>query len=299
VSDVGGPIGLALTNFLAGFRRRRVQRAATLLATLILAAGLAIAWRAHPVQLASLRAGPSVLLLGLALPCLLALNALDCVAASRALGRDMNLITALKVVVAGTAANFLPLPGGMVVRVASLRAAGSSYAAASGVILFQFATWLSLALLYSGAFAFALDRHAWGFVFAGVGIAILLPALSLAARFRLRLPALGAIVILRCLMVAGEALRLYLTFAALGIVASFGQASVVSLSGILGSAVAIVPSGLGVAELVAAGLAGIFGIDPAAGFLVAAFSRLANLVVVIPVALLLTLFDGTPRSPAA
>jgi uncharacterized membrane protein YbhN (UPF0104 family) len=56
---------------------------------------------------------------------------------------------------------------------------------------------------------------------------------------------------------------------------------------VVGSAVSIVPAGLGIRELVSAGLAPVIGIEASAGFLSAAVSRVLEVVVLVPLALVL------------
>jgi hypothetical protein len=91
------------------------------------------------------------------------------------------------------------------------------------------------------------------------------------------------------MLVIVDSARLFLCFAALGVDASFAQASGLAVAGVLGSAVSIVPAGLGVREGVAAAISPIVGLAASFGFLSAFLNRLAGLVVIAPLAAMLSL----------
>jgi hypothetical protein len=79
-------------------------------------------------------------------------------------------------------------------------------------------------------------------------------------------------------------LRFIWAFAALGIVLSAADAAVFSVAGVAGSAASIVPAGLGVNESVAALLAPLASVPPAAAYLAATLNR----AVALPVLMLAT-----------
>jgi uncharacterized protein (TIRG00374 family) len=91
-------------------------------------------------------------------------------------------------------------------------------------------------------------------------------------------------------MVGVSILRLALCFWAIGHPASISQAMAFSLSGVVGSAVSIVPAGLGVRELVSSAIAPFAGLDPAAAFIATATDRLVELVILLVLAILIAFF---------
>jgi uncharacterized protein (TIRG00374 family) len=103
----------------------------------------------------------------------------------------------------------------------------------------------------------------------------------------------------RSVLVVLDAIRIYLCLAALGTDATFAQASAFAVASAAGSAVSIVPGGLGVREAVTAALAPAVGLAAAVGFLAAALNRLIGLPVMVPLALWLSLRSGGRRAAAS
>lgn len=278
-----------LDRLLAWLRAGPVQRTATLVSGLILAGGLVLSWRAHPLELGMLSVLPILGLLVLVLPLLLVLNALEFMAGAMAVGHGARFFLALRIVVIGAAANFLPLPGAALARTEGYKRSGASYSSGSAMVLLQYFVWLALAFGYGGAIAFLFGHGPVGSALLLSGAAAALASLLMATRMRIAIRLFVVIVLLRAMMVVGEAVRIALAFATFGIPATFSQASIVSVSGVLGATVALVPSGLGFTELAASGLSSLIGIGAAAAFLTASLSRLAGLVVTALLAVILTL----------
>ena len=90
-------------------------------------------------------------------------------------------------------------------------------------------------------------------------------------------------------MVFIESVGLYLCFNAMGVIADFSQVSGLAVASVLGSAVSIVPAGLGVREGVSAALSPIVGLSAALGFMATFMNRLIGMSVIVPVATYLTL----------
>ncbi|NRD90096.1 hypothetical protein C8024_12460 [Sphingopyxis sp. BSNA05] len=88
-------------------------------------------------------------------------------------------------------------------------------------------------------------------------------------------------------LVLVDAFRLYLCLLALNVPAEFGQASVLTVSGFVGSSFSIVPAGLGIREGVSALLGPLVGLTAAAAFLASAANRIIGLIVSAPIAGLL------------
>jgi uncharacterized membrane protein YbhN (UPF0104 family) len=90
--------------------------------------------------------------------------------------------------------------------------------------------------------------------------------------------------------------RLLLTLWGLGYSASVTQGVALSLAGSLGSAVGFLPAGLGVRELLAAGIGPIVGLPAAVSLVATAVDRVLGLVVLAAItAVLVATGAGTAR----
>lgn len=96
-------------------------------------------------------------------------------------------------------------------------------------------------------------------------------------------------LIQRITLVSLDGLRLLWCLKALGVSAVFSQAAAFVVGGVIGSAVSIVPAGLGIREGVSAGLAPLVGLVAASGFMAAALNRILALSILAPVAFILGL----------
>jgi uncharacterized membrane protein YbhN (UPF0104 family) len=96
-------------------------------------------------------------------------------------------------------------------------------------------------------------------------------------------------VIVKLIIVVTDAARLFLCLSAIGTMATFAQASALTLSAVAGSAISIVPAGLGVREIAAAALSPIVNLALASGFLAATLSRVLAFVMIAPVGIFLAI----------
>ncbi|MGF1608462.1 MAG: lysylphosphatidylglycerol synthase domain-containing protein [Kiloniellales bacterium] len=269
--------------------RRGLRRIALWVSVAVLLAGLVISMQAQPDVLTGLDWRYLLLVMLLGVPLMVALNAMEFLLTGRLLGRRIRIVDALEITVVGTAANMLPLPGGVLVRLAGLKAAGARFGqgvAASFLIFFVAA---GIAAVYSGLWISCLDSTWAGPVIAVSGGLLLLLSAVAAMRLEGGFPALTIIAATRLGLVLVTASRIYLCFLALGIPASFAQASGLSVSGVMSSVVAFVPAGLGVRELIAAALSPLVGLAMSSGFMVTFINRLLTIIVVIPIAIFLNL----------
>ena len=85
-----------------------------------------VGWRALPAGHRHLDLGAALLVLLVLAPLTTLLNGLEYVGVARLVGQQPPLRRALHVAVLGTAANLLPVPGAVLVRVDALRRGGSS-----------------------------------------------------------------------------------------------------------------------------------------------------------------------------
>ncbi len=246
--------------------------------------GLVIALQNRPQALDKLDWNFMVIVVLIGIPITLALNTFEFVLSGRLIGRRIAFIQALEVTIMGSAANLLPLPGGMGVRVLGLKSSGASYRDSISTTLFIALIWLGVSFTYAGIWIHLVAPGLTAFAFVITGLLILIPSLISAIRMTREYQTPCLIVGVKLAVVVADVCTVFLCLLAIGTVASFGQASAFAISGPLGSAVSIVPAGLGIRETVSAVVSPIVGLSTAAGFIATALNRLLGYSVVIPVA---------------
>ncbi|NBC21595.1 MAG: hypothetical protein GVY06_11225 [Alphaproteobacteria bacterium] len=271
-----------------------VRRAAWIGALLLLAGGLITALWSAKIDPSQLDWRPLVWLLGAAIPASLLLGTLETMLAAEAVGRRFPPRRALAITLFASAANLLPVPGAAGVRVISLKDAGASMGHAGMTTLGFAVIWLGVALIFSASFAIAQAPWFATAVLAG-GLAITGAGLAMFHRFSPS-PAVGLkVAALKLVMILLTLLRVGLCLAAIGVASDLSALSVLAVSGIVGSAVAVVPGGLGVREATAAALAPLGGLPPDAVFIALAIDRAAGLSQRLVLAASLGAFSQNPN----
>lgn len=260
------------------------QKVALVVAALFFAGGLAWSIYVFPASLTDLHFAPMLGVVLLGVPLTILLNAAEFMATADYTRRRSTWPGAIEVTIISTAANMLPLPGGTIARVAALRSLGASVRDGVRINLLAAVIWAAIALMYSGAWMMVSGHQDYGLAFSLVGAVIFLPALAYVAWTADSWNLALKFVLIRSAMLILDSIHLLLCLWALGMSASFAQAASLALSGVVGSAVSIVPAGLGVREAVASTLASAVGLSLSAGFLAAALNRMLGLITVLPVA---------------
>ena len=262
----------------------RFRRATLTVAMLALIVGVYLSFRSQPDLFQQARLGPVVLLVLLAVPLTIYFNALEFVLSARLIGHKIGLKSAAEISIIGGVANMLPLPGGAIVRVAALKAEGASVARSTSVMAFVAFIWAAVSFGYSGAWLVTGGATGFGLLFIALG------CIGVVGCFALSMHLLDDHVITAQLfackagLVLVDAFRLYLCLLALDVSANFGQASVLTVSGFVGSSFSLVPAGLGIREGVSALLGPLVGLSAAAAFLASAANRVVGLLVSAPIA---------------
>ncbi len=278
--------------------QRTLRRIGLWISIPALVAGIAVSILMHPNALFGLdwRYLAVVALLGV--PAMTALNALEYVLTARLLGQRIGPAYALDITVMGTAANMLPLPGGPLIRVAGLTAAGASLTHSVATSVLVLLVSVGVAAIYSGLWIGTIADLWIGGLVVVAGCIFMLASVAAARRAPGGIGVLAVIAVTRSGLVLVTAGRLFLCFGALGISASFAQSSGLAVSGVASSVIPFVPAGIGVREWLAAALSPIVGLSMGAGFLVTFLNRLTTMAVVVPIALVLNLRHGkvAPRA---
>jgi hypothetical protein len=214
-------------------------------------------------------------------PLTLAFNAAEYQVAAAVVGHRVPFVSALRVGTLAAAANFLPIPGAVLVRAHAIRKLGASYrkvALSAGVTTVAFigapCLVASLLLAAAGEIAFTVILAAAGFLLLGLALSLLTAEHGFQKGGRI-LVAAEARAVGALLVKAG---RLYLILLAFGYDVGASQALTLAIGAVVGTALGIFPAGLGAAEAFAAALSPLVGLSAAVGFVANAVDRLISMI---------------------
>jgi uncharacterized membrane protein YbhN (UPF0104 family) len=234
-------------------------------------------------------------------PVITALNALEYRVMAHFAHHHPPVLEILQVSIMGSAANLLPVPGAVVVRLANLRKAGVRVTRGLNLTAIIGLTWVGAACAVGGIAemfshtAFAATALAIGVVLLAVALVMLARIVDSGNRFAGALELL-AIEIAFVLM---QALRLFLIASALRFNVSFAQSTTLVIAVVSAAAIGFLPAGLCAREAIAAVLSPIVGFPAAVGLVVTAVDRVVNLVVLSMFAGIVTLATRRERRAAA
>lgn len=194
---------------------------------------------------------------------------------SRSVGTTMTLPRAIALSTYANLAEALPLPGGAIVRTGALVASGAGLKTSSVLVVLSAVLWIAIACFGCGL-ALAGHGHPAAIPLSAIGLCgsgIATAWLVATAGWRNAMLTLG----LRVLGMAFVGARLHLAFLVLGQVLPLADALPFALANVAGSAASIAPAGLGISELLAAGVASTVAVAPAAAFLAVGIDRLVAL----------------------
>lgn len=249
---------------------------ATLIGAALLVGGCYWAVSRLDLDPGDLRLGPLLMNLIVVQTIILAIAATTLRISARVIGRALTFRTALNTVAYANFAEILPLPGGALVRGAALMQSGASLGHATSIVTLTAILTLALLISLSSAALILLGTpEAW--VTLAVALAALIGTLAMIWRragARLALAVLG----IRLVTAAAGATSIYLALSALSEPGNWIEAALLTVAASLGSAVAVIPAGLGISESIAAGLAALTSVPPAAAFLAVALHRALGLL---------------------
>jgi hypothetical protein len=218
---------------------------------------------------------PLVLLLA---PTTLTLNALEYRAMAQAFGFRIGLGSAARVGVAASLANYLPAPGGVVVRTAALKGRGSSIGSAISINAVAGLIWLGMAALATGiALILTGSLPGRGTLATALGLV----SLTAAAIWTQRAGAgwhrtFARLLWVETAIVLVAGLRVWVALVAIGHAATIGAAVAISSSTVIAAAVGLFPAGLGLREAIGGGLAVAVEVPAAAAVAALAVDRVAG-----------------------
>jgi uncharacterized membrane protein YbhN (UPF0104 family) len=280
---------------VAGVGERRLLLIAVVLFLVASAVGAA---NLPPVE-TSIR-WPVLLLLPLiGVPATVATNAWEYSVTARLLGHRIPPPDAARVSVLSTAANLLPIPGAVLVRSRALNQRGTGMGSALSITTAIGIAWVGVTAVLAGGLQLFVGEPALGAAVLAGGLVVLVLSGLLAARTRgvtLHRRDIGTVLAVEVVAVLVAATRLQLVLWGLGYSPGVDQSLALSLAGSLGSAVGFLPAGLGVREVLAAGIGPIVGLPAAVSLVATAVDRVLGLVVLAAIAgVLVATGAGTPQ----
>jgi hypothetical protein len=279
---------------------RRVQLWVFAVATVGFGIGTTFAIRAFPQTHGHHDYPLLALVVLLGPPAVVTLNSIEFTLSARLLSQKVPLAQAVRIAVLGTAANQLPVPGAVIVRTQALASGGAGYRRAFVANLAIGLAWIGSSFTMAGLLQLhgRLPALGLGFTAAGVGMLVACERVVHRAsspegpRFMA-----ARIIATETALVMVQAVRLALVLHAFGVRVSPAQAVALALSGVLASALGIVPGGVGVREALAAGIGPVVGLPASVSIVATAFDRIADLVVVGLAAVAITIVTHRAGDP--
>jgi uncharacterized membrane protein YbhN (UPF0104 family) len=215
-----------------------------------------------------------------ATPATLVLNALEYRWMAQTLDHDVDFDNAVRVSLVASLANYLPAPGGVAVRTAALKRAGSTVGSALSINAVAVVMWAGTAGLIAGAgLVAATERVVAGLVTTVLGAgAIAASGLLLRRRSPVWRRRFVQLLLRDCGIVLVSGLRVWISLAAIGQHTNLGAAIAIASSVVIAALVGIFPAGLGLREGIAGGLAAAVGVPAAAAVAASAVDRVASQV---------------------
>lgn len=265
------------------------------LAGVVFLVGSVLAYRGLALDWQNVNVFLLLLVLVVGTPLTIALNAAELRVIAAIESVTLPWPTALRTVVLATAANMLPVPGAALVRTHTLVTHGVALAAAVRVILAAALGWVGVSAVLASVAA-ASFSPLFAVIFGGLGSIAVLISVRLLRTSGRRVWQLLTVELATTML---HAIRLWLVFLALAIAVDFREPIVLAAASPLAAAAGVFPSGLGLAEAFAAGMAVTVGLGAAAGFAATALMRVIGLVGTAVVALTLGVYrfdkDATMR----
>jgi hypothetical protein len=223
-------------------------------------------------------------------PSILLLVAAEYDASARLVGRfDVSPSEALRVSVLSTAANLLPLPGSVIVRTGALRRLGTPLNRAIMSTATLGLSWVGTGTFLIGTLVLATSGKTFGIALCVVGTLLLGGTYLILARM---VPSTGVpalfmrILVIEAAFVLVGCVRFFLVMEGLRESPSVTQAVALTMSGMVASMVGIFPGGLGIRELAAGAIGVLVDLPASVGVVAASIVRLADLLVMAPLAFL-------------
>ncbi len=219
----------------------------------------------------------------IAAPIMAVLNAFEYSCGARVAGHHPSFNEAMTVSIAGSAANMLPIPGGLVVRNYAMLSAGASVAGAAHGTVATGAAWMGVTAVVVGVIVMCTSL-AVGIPIAAAGV-LLCAVVVVLARRRVGSAAARPIVLELLLVeiatVVVEIARYWVVLAALGAHPDLLRTMPLVGANVISAATLIFPGGLGVREALAGAFSTATKLPAAVGVAASALDRVALTVMFV------------------
>lgn len=233
-------------------------------------------WRLPPVTLQWGWMAIAVIFLGASI----AVIASEFRVAAWLLGQRVQWPEAFRVTILSSAANLLPLPGGIAVRTDALRKKGLRWQAALGSNAIVGLGWLGVALLLAGGLLYGEAREFVVAVFLLAGVVVIAGMGVGLVKFDRNVGGSALLILsVEAIYVIVAALRLFALLMGLDIAVSYGQAVTLIVASALAAGIGFFPGGLGIRELLAGALSPLVGLAPEVGAFVSVVDRILSVTV--------------------
>lgn len=267
---------------------RKVKTAALVIAAIAFMSGVVVSLWYFPIDVT--RLNPVYLgLLLLTVPLTWLVVTWNFMLLGAVFDKQFGFRKSFKITLMGIAANMLPIPGATLVKAAALKSEGVQVVSGTfGTVVYSF-IWLGIAVTCSAVALFLRDYDSIGISLFIVGVVISFVCTAiLKTRYSMSFGITVKTILNNSALVLIDVVRLYLCFHAISINIDPIQVAALAMAGALGSAVSIVPAGLGVREYATTALGLMVGIFAASAYLAASLNRLAGMLVSVPAALWIT-----------
>jgi hypothetical protein len=254
--------------------RDRFRHLALIVALTLFAGGLFLSLRANPDILDRLSLLPILTILFVTYPLGMVITAADFHVMARISGFSVGFWAAIRISLYSNAANMLPIPGSLAVRMGALKVHGATLRRSGGLIILFTLIWGGIAFCYSAAWLAMQAPLELSKGLGLIGLAVLAGCALFAYRLRVPPSLFLAAALCRFSLVVAESFALMMAMHSVGVMAEYHQTAILVIASFLSS---VVPAGIGVRETIIAILSPIAGIDPGTGFLAATASRIAGM----------------------
>jgi len=256
--------------------------------------GLFWSLRSTSLQLHQLRYWPALAIFFVMGPAGIAYGAVGLTLLSRIAGTRITFGNAWWTAGYAQLAESLPVPGGAIVRTVALKKAGTNIGKSVALVTGAAILWVAMSMVGAGIALFP-SEHVAAIIFLFFGCAIILPIVVW------MITQAGWIIALQMMLhrlfgLFLMCIRMLLAFAIIDVTVPFKTALFFSFANIAGSASAITPAGLGVGEAIAAALASLVEIAPAAAFLAIALNRIIGLASCATIVMLGTVLHSSSNN---
>lgn len=263
----------------AEHRSKRADNILMILAAVVFLVGFVFAYASFPNDDFETSWGLLLLVAVVGVPLTVATNTAEYLVSVKLLGYRVPLGAALRVSVVASAANFLPLPGSVLVRTRAIRGLGANTGSALGVSTLVGVAWVATGMTLTGGLLLAYGRMAVGALTFFAGAVLLGATLYSSTRLgpRTSWATTGWLVLVEVASVLVKGVRLYVIFHALQFQVDIDQAMALAMAAVLSVASGFLPGGLGLTEVLSAAVSPVVDVPAAAGLLAAAIDRLIGL----------------------